>query len=98
MEPLGGRHPGGVADAAGACRVFHTWLERVRVLYGIGDKILRKKQKIAQLGQALSAWFLRDLIWPPGSKSSLMFALTVSYKKEMSALLRQTIALGKRSL
>ena len=59
---------------------------------------MRKKQKIAQLGQALSAWFLRDLIWPPGSKSSLMFALTVSYKKEMSALLRQTIALGKRSL
>ena len=73
------------------------WLERVRVLYGIGNRIMLKKQKIDRLGQALSAWFLRDFIWPPGSKSSLMFALTGSYKKEMSALLRQTLALGKRA-
>ena len=64
----------------GVRRVYMARTRQSLIRY-LEIKFLRKKQKIAQLGQALSAWFLRDLIWPPGSKSSLMFALTVSYKK-----------------
>ena len=74
------------------------WLERVRVLYRINENILTRKRDYRQLGEALPARFLRDFVWPPGSMSSLMYALTASYHKNMSALLRQTVALGKRAL